>query len=66
MSVSIIREYYDNTEADDKTKIINTTVKLIKNDILLLEIDRSIYSFITEMIDPGRQLVLVPESVNSY
>ena len=40
MSASIIRDYHDNTEDGDKTKIINTTVKLIKNDILLLEIDQ--------------------------
>ena len=40
MSASIIREYHDNTEDDDKTKIINTAVKLIKNDISLLEIDQ--------------------------
>ena len=38
-------------------------MKLIKNDISLLEIDRSVYSSITEMIDPDRQLELVPESV---
>ena len=29
-SVSIIREYYDSTEEDNKTKIINTAVKFIK------------------------------------
>ena len=29
MSVSIIREYHDNNEDDDKTKIINTAGKLI-------------------------------------
>ena len=63
MSASIIREYHDNTENDDKTKIINTAVKLIKNDISLLEIDRSVYPSITEMIDPDRQSELVPESV---
>ena len=71
MSVSIIGEYHDNTDKTktinrqyhDKTKIINTAVKLIKNDISLLEIDRSVYPSITEMIDPDRQLELVPESV---
>ena len=42
MSVSIIREYHDNNEDDDKTKIINTAGKLIQNDISLLEIDRSV------------------------
>ena len=51
MSASIIRECHDNTENDDKTKIINTAVKLIKNNISLLEIDRSVYPSITEMID---------------
>ena len=63
MSASIIREYHGNSEDDNKTKIINTAVKLIKNDISLLEIDRSVYSSITEMIDPERQLELVPECV---
>ena len=63
MSASIIREYHDNTEDDDKKKIINTAAKFIKHDISLLEIDRSVYSSITEMIDPDRQLELVPESV---
>ena len=56
-------EYHDNTEDDDKTKIINTAVKLIKSVISLLEIDRSVYSSITEMINPDRQLELVHESV---
>ena len=63
MSASIVREYHNNTEADDKTKIINTAAKFIKNDISLLEIDRSVYSSITEMINPDRQLELVHESV---
>ena len=54
MSASIIREYHDNTEDDDKTKLINTAVKLIKNDMSLLEIDRSVYPSITEMIDLDR------------
>ena len=40
MSVRIIREYHDNTEDDDMTKIINTAVKLIKSHIALLEIDQ--------------------------
>ena len=62
MSASIIREYHDNTKDDDKTKIISTSVKLIKK-ISILEIDRSVYSSITEMIVPDRQLELVPESM---
>ena len=62
-SASIIREYHDNTEEDDNTKIINMAVKLIKNDSSLLEIDKSVYPSITEMIDPDRQLELVSESV---
>ena len=56
MSASIIKEYHDNTENDDKTKTINITLKLIKNDISLLEIDISVCPSITEMIDPDRQL----------
>ena len=63
MSASTVREYHNNTEADDKTKIINTAAKFIKNDISLLEIDRSVYPSITEMINPDRQLELVPGSV---
>ena len=42
MSASITREYHGSTEDDDKTKKLNTAVKLIKNDISLLEIDRSV------------------------
>ena len=62
ISASIIRQYHDNTEDDDKTKIINLAVKLIENDISHLEIDRSVYVSITEMFHPDRQLELVPES----
>ena len=36
---------------------------MIKNDISLLQIDRSVYPSISEMIDPDRQLEVVPESV---
>ena len=43
--------------------MIKAAVKLIKNDISLLEIDRLVYPSITEMIDPDRQLELVPDSV---
>ena len=38
-NASIATEYNDNAEDVDKTKIINTAVELIKNDISLLEID---------------------------
>ena len=62
MSASNIRQYHDNTEDDDETKIINLAVKLIENDISLLEIDRSVYLSITGMFHPDRQLELVPES----
>ena len=55
MKTSIIRECYDNTKDDDNTKIINTAVKLIKNDISFLETDRSVYPSVTEMIDSDRQ-----------
>ena len=33
MSGSLIREYHETTEDDDKIKIINTAVKLIKKMI---------------------------------
>ena len=62
MSASTIRQYHDNTKDDDKTKIINLAVKLIENDISLLEIDKSVYLSITEMFHPDRQLELVPKS----
>ena len=65
MSASIIREYHDNTEDDGKTKIISTAAKLIKNDISLLKIDRSVYTSVTEIIDTDRQLELLPESGKS-
>ena len=34
MSASVIREYHDDTEDDDKTKIVNTAVKFIKKQYL--------------------------------
>ena len=63
MITSIIRENHDSTEGDDKAKIIDTALNLIKIDISRPEIDRSIYPSITKMINPDRQLELVPESV---
>ena len=59
MSASIIREYYDNSQDDGKTKIINTAVKLVNNNVLLLGIYRSVYHSVTVMIDPDRQLEFV-------
>ena len=38
-------------------------MNFIKSDISLPEIDRSVYPSITKMINPDRQLELVPESV---
>ena len=49
MSASSIREYRDNTEDNDKRKIINTAKKLIKNDISPVEIDRSVYPSISQI-----------------
>ena len=64
MWMQVLLENIKTTPEDnDRTKIINTAMKLIKNVISLLEIDRSVYSSITEMIHLDRQLELVPESL---
>ena len=64
MWMQVLLENIKTTPEDnDRTKIINTATKLIKNVISLLEIDRSVYSSITEMIHLDRQLELVPESL---
>ena len=64
MWMQVLLENIKTTPEDnDRTKIINTAMKLIKNVISLLEIDRSVYCSITEMIHLDRQLELVPESL---
>ena len=40
---SIIREHHNNKEDDDKTKIIKSAVKLIQNDIALVNMNSSLY-----------------------
>ena len=40
---SIIREHHNNKEDDDKTKIIKSAVKLILNDIALVNMNSSLY-----------------------
>ena len=43
LTASIIREHHNNKEDDDKTKIIESAVKLIQNGIALLNMNSSVY-----------------------
>ena len=55
---SIIQEHYNNKEDDGKTK---SAVKLIENDIALVNMNSSLYPSFKVMTDLGRQLKLIPE-----
>ena len=66
MTANIIREHHENIEDDDKTKIIKSAVKLIQNDIAVLNMDYSVYPSFNGMIDLDRQLSLIPESLKLF
>ena len=51
LTASIIREHHNNKEDDDKTKIIKSVVKLIQNDIALVNMNSSLYPSINAMTD---------------
>ena len=65
VTASIIREYHNNTEDDNKTTIIISAVKLIINDIALVNINSSLYPSINAMTDHNGQLKLIPESLKT-
>ena len=59
-----MREYHSNDDGcDEKTKIIQTAVKLIQNDIARVNLDSSIYPSIFSMTDIDSQLAMLPESL---
>ena len=62
----IIREHHNNKEDDDKTKIIKSAVKLIQNDIALVNMNSSLYPSINAMTDLDGQLKLIPESLKLF
>ena len=55
---SIIQEHYNNKEDDSKTK---SAVKLIENDIALVNMNSSLYPSFMVMTDLDTQLKLIPE-----
>ena len=61
---SIIREHHNNKEDDDKTKIIKSAVKLIQNDIALVNMNSSLYPSINAMTDLNGQLI--PQSLKLF
>ena len=66
VTASIIREHHNNTEDDNKTTIIISAVKLIQNDIALVNINSSLYPSINAMTDHNGQLKLIPESLKLF
>ena len=64
---SIIREYHDHNDgSDEKTRIINTAVKLIQNDIARVDLDSFCYPSISSMTDIHEQLGILPESLKLF
>ena len=66
LTASIIREHYNNKEDDDKTKIIKSAVKLIQNDIALVNMNSSLYPSINAMTNLDGQLKLISESLKLF
>ena len=63
LTASIIREYHNNKENYDKTKI---AVKIIQNEIALVNMNSSLYSSINKMTDLDGQLKLILESLRLF
>ena len=63
---SIIREHQNNKNDDDKTKIIKSAVKLIQNDIALVNMNSSLYPSVNATTDLGGQLKLIPGSLKLF
>ena len=64
LTASIIQEHHNNKEDDDKTKIIKSAVKLIQNDIALVNMNSSLYPSINAMTDLNGQLI--PQSLKLF
>ena len=64
---NILREHSTNIEqGDEKTQIIKTALKLICNDIALIELDPKLYPTTNDMTDIQSQLSLVPDSLQMF
>lgn len=64
---NILREHYANLEqGDEKTHIIKTALKLICNDIALIDLDPKSYPTTQSMADIDSQLALVPASLQMF
>ena len=66
LTASIIQEHHNNKEDDDKTKIIKSAVKLIQNDIALVNINSFRYPSINAVTDLDGQLKLMPDSLKLF
>ena len=66
-TANIIREYHENKSDDDeKTKIIKTAVKFIKNDISLAVMNKFHYPSLLQMTDLEHQISILPESLKMF
>ena len=66
LATSIIQEHHNNKEDDDKTRIIKSAVKLIQNDIVLMNMNSSLYPSVNVMTDLDGQFKLIPESLRLF
>ena len=65
-TAEIIRQYNKNNNGDDqKKKIIDAAIKLIKNDITVASFDPFHYPSLNDMTNLDRQLNILPDSLKS-
>ena len=55
-TANIIREYQNDKDVDKKRKILETAVKLIQNDISLVNVNSMLYFSVNSMEDQKSQL----------
>ena len=65
-TANIIRDYHNDIGDDEKTRIIKTAVKLIKNDIALVDLDSFHYPSVDSMANLDSQLALIPQSLKLF
>ena len=64
---NILREHHANLEhGDDKTQIIKTALKLVCNDIAMIDLHQNSYLAAHSMTDIHSQLALVPVSLQMF
>ena len=63
LTADILREHNQNVDDDEKTKIIKSAVRLVKNDIALVNLNSTVYPSLTDMTDENRQSVSIPDSI---